>query len=51
MQDAQQIADPVSGDIVSSVIDVNQTMVLAKAATSVLKTVGQTIGSLLDTFA
>ena len=50
-QAAQQIANPNGGDLVASLIDANQSLILAKAAAGVIKTVDQSIGSLLNTYA
>jgi hypothetical protein len=50
-QDAQQIADPNAAGIDAALLDSSQTLLLAQAAASIIKTADQMLGTLLDTYA
>jgi hypothetical protein len=49
--DAQQIANPDSPNVASSLVDLNQSLVLAEAGANVISTENQMLGTLLDVLA
>ena len=50
-QDAQQIANPDSQNVTASLVDLNQSLVLAEAGANVISTENQMLGTLLDVLA
>jgi hypothetical protein len=50
-QDAQQIANPDSPNVLSSLVDLNQSRVLTESGAHVLRTENKMLGTLLDMFA
>ncbi|HEY2465355.1 MAG TPA: hypothetical protein VGI32_14950 [Steroidobacteraceae bacterium] len=50
-QDAQQIANPNSPNVTGSLVDLNQSLVLAEAGANVISAENQMLGTLLDVLA
>lgn len=49
--DVQQIANPDSANVTGSLLDLNQSLVLAEAGANVIGTENKILGTLLDAFA
>ena len=49
--DAQQIANPDSKNVTDSLVDLNQSLVLAEAGANVIRAENKMLGTLLDAFA
>jgi len=50
-QDAQQIANPDNPNVTNSLLDLNQSLLLAEAGANVISTSNKTLGTLLDVLA
>jgi hypothetical protein len=50
-QDAQQIANPDDPNVTNSLVDLNQSLLLAEAGANVISTSNQMLGTLLDVLA
>jgi hypothetical protein len=50
-QDAQQIANPDNPNVTNSLLDLNQSLLLAKAGANVISTSNKMLGTLLDVLA
>jgi hypothetical protein len=50
-EDAQQIANPESPNVTSSLLDLNQALVLTEAGANVISTENKMLRTLLDAFA
>lgn len=50
-QDAQQIANPDSQNVTTSLVDLNQSLALAQAGANVISTENRMLGTLLDVLA
>jgi hypothetical protein len=51
IQDAQQLANPDSPNVTSSLVDLSQSRVLTESGANVLRTENKMLGTLLDMFA